>query len=151
MVNLINFEFSIFSKDFNLSSLFKKKITKENASILFIDDELFPVIENLEKAKWSVKRIKDLKNPQDEDIKRAHIIFVDYKGVGKILSEGDEGLGVIRLLKETYKNKKRVILYSGYGKFSLGSHLKIADNQISKDSNTYEFISMIEEELKKLK
>lgn len=149
MFNLFNFELNF--KGFSLPFLFKKKINKQQASILFIDDEYFPVVDNLEKAGWSVKRIKDIKNPQDEDVKRANIIFVDYKGVGRTLSEGDEGIGVIKLLKDSYKNSKRVILYSGYGRFSLGAHLGIADNQMSKESNTYEFIKMIESELKKIK
>lgn len=149
MFNLFKFDFAL--NGFSFSNIFKKKVTKENANILFIDDEVFPVVENLQKAGWSVKRVKDIKNPQDEDVKRADIIFVDYKGVGKTLAGDEEGIGIIKLLKETYKTTKRVVLYSGYSRFSLGEHLNIADSQISKESNTYEFINMIEAELKKLK
>ena len=149
MFSLFNFEINL--KGISFPFFFRKKITKDNANILFIDDEVFPVVENLQKANWNVKRIKDLKNPQDEEVKKANIIFVDYKGVGKTLSEAEEGIGIIRLLKDTYKNSKRVILYSGYGRFSLSPSLDIADGKISKESSTYEFISMIESELKKIK
>jgi hypothetical protein len=152
MFKFINFEFNFNFKFLNkLFKIFKKKITKENANILFIDDEKFPVVENLEKAGWSVKRIKDLENPQDEEVKRAHVIFVDYKGVGKILSNTEEGIGVVKLLKNTYHNSKRVILYSVCNQFSLGPHLNIADGQMPKNSDTYEFIKMIESELKKIR
>lgn len=147
--NIFNFNFDF--KDLSLFNFFRKKINKENARILFIDDEIFPIVENLEKAGWSVKRVKDIKNPQDDEVKRAHIIFVDYKGVGKTLAGTDEGIGIVKLLKDTYKKSKRIILYSGYGRFSLGPHLDVADGQISKESNTYEFIKMIESELKEIK
>lgn len=126
-------------------------MTKNNAFILFVDNEHFPVVDNLIAAGWAVKRVRDIKNPQDDDVKRASIIFVDYKGVGRSLSEEDEGVGVIKILKELYKKSKRIILYSAYGRFTLGPHLNVADNQMSKESNTYEFIEMIESELRKIK
>ena len=145
--NLINIE------ELNLNFPFfrKKRLNKTNTNILFIDDEDFPIISNLRRAGWSVECLRDLRNPQDESIVRAHIIFVDFKGVGKYISETDEGIGVIRLIKSTYGRSKRVILYSGYGRFNLGMDMQIADNQMSKNSDTYQFISMIESELKKIK
>jgi len=129
----------------------KKTIKKEEAFILFIDDEIFPVIESLKSAGWNVGRLSDLTNFQDEFVKRAHVIFVDYKGVGTKLASNDEGLGVIKGLKEHYGNKKRVILYSAHTGFSLGKHLDWADGQFAKNSQVYEFISKIEEELEKIK
>ena len=95
--------------------------------------------------------MSDLKNIQDENVQRSQIIFVDYKGVGNTLSEKREGgLGIVKAIKQAYGNKKRVILYSEYSRFSLSAEMRIADNQLAKNSNTYEFISMIESELKKI-
>ncbi len=148
--NLFNFNLTVNEINLNPFNLFRKKLTKETAFILFIDDEHFPIIDNLSKSGWNTKRIKDVKDIKDIDIKRANIIFVDYKGVGKFLAPNEEGIGIIKHLKETYGKSKRVIFYSGYGRFSLGDHLKLADNQMSKESDTYEFIHMIESELKKL-
>lgn len=128
----------------------KKKITKTEVNILFVDDQEFPVVDNLTTSGWNAKRVEDITNIESDDIKRAHIIFVDYKGVGKILAESEEGIGLIRALMEKYKNSKRIILYSGHGNFSLGKHLQVAHNQMAKNSDSYEFITMIESELKRL-
>lgn len=127
-----------------------KKVTKENAFILFVDDEEFPIVKSLENAGWTVKLVSDLSNLQDENVVRANIIFVDYKGVGKNLSQTDEGLGIIKAIKDTYGKRKRVILYSGHTSFSLGHRLEWADGLMPKNSQTYEFITRIESELKKI-
>ena len=145
-----SFEFSIDEIGDLLKNFFKRKISKTEAFILFVDDEEFPVVGNLKKSNWNVERIPDLVDLDSEDIKRAHIIFVDYKGVGKHLATTEEGIGVIKALKKKYKNKKRIILYSGHGNFTLGEHLKAADNQMVKNADVYEFITMIESELKNI-
>ena len=130
---------------------FKKKYNKHNTHILFIDDEEFPILENLRDAGWSVVRLEDLKNIDDDNVIRSQIIFVDYKNVGKHLSKREEGIGLIKALKVKYKKKKRVILYSGHNRFNLGHDIKAADNFLSKNSESYEFIQMIESELKEIR
>ena len=151
MFNLFKSLINIEEFNFYLPSLWRKKIDRIDAKILFIDDEDFPIVNNLQSAGWSVERIKDAKNLQDDAISKAHIIFVDFKGVGRYLSKNDEGIGLIRAIKEAYGKRKRVILYSGYGRFNLRMNTQAADNQLSKNSDTYEFISMIESELKKIR
>jgi len=128
-----------------------KNLDKTNAKILFIDDEDFPVVDSLKKGGWDVNKIKDIKDIQSEIIKRAHIIFVDYKGVGKKLAKKEEGLGLIRAIKNHYGSSKRVILYSAYGSFNLSMDMRVADNQLDKNADAYQFITMIESELKKIK
>lgn len=148
-VNFINFEnFNFSLKDLKF---WGKKYSKANTRILFVDDEEFPIIENLREAGWAVEKIDDLQNIDDDRVVRAQIVFVDYKGVGKGLSEKDEGIGVIRALKSKYRKSKRIILYSGHNRFTLGHDLKTADNYLPKNSDTYEFIEMIEVEIKKLR
>jgi len=129
----------------------RKKVNKSSVNILFVDDENFPVVAKLQKAGWSVKKVKDIKNIQDDDIQRAQIIFVDFKGVGKYLSETDQGIGIIKAIKNTYGSSKRLILYSAYNRFSLDLDLQAADNVLPKNSDVYEFITMIESEMKKIK
>ncbi|MFP4514520.1 MAG: hypothetical protein ACLFNO_00750 [Parcubacteria group bacterium] len=151
-INLFKFE----NNNFNLKDLLlfwrkNKKHDKSNVHILFVDDEDFAIVSNLKKAGWVVDKIKDLKNIEDEVVKRAQIIFVDFKGVGKTLSENEEGIGIIKSLKNTYKDSKRVILYSGHNRFSLKDDIKSADNYLAKNSDTYEFIKIITEEISKLK
>jgi hypothetical protein len=129
----------------------KKTWNKDNINILFIDDEYFSVVVNLIKAGWQVKKIKDIKDVQQEEVRRANIIFVDYKGVGKSFSEKDQGIGIIKAIKGYYGDSKRVILYSGFSGFDLGIETRIADNQLPKNANTYQFITMIESEVEKIK
>ncbi len=72
-------------------------------------------------------------------------------GVGKSLSPDDGGLGVIKAIKSTYGKSKRVILYSGHSRFALGNKLDWADGQMAKNSQAYEFILRIQDELKKVR
>lgn len=128
----------------------KPKINKENGCILFVDDENFPVVENLKSSGWNVEKVDDIINIQDDKVKRSHIIFVDYQGVGKQLSEQNQGLGLIKALRDHYSDKKRIILYTGQS-LPIDEKLKWAHNFLYKNSETYEFISLIESEIKKLK
>lgn len=150
-INIFNFE----KLSFNFKDLFKKRVEfdKSNIQILFIDDEIndFPVIQNLKDAGWSVEAVKDIKNAEDDIIKRSQIIFVDFKGVGQTLSESEQGIGLIKLLKITYRDTKRVGLYSGYNRFSLGDDIDVADFRLPKNADTHEFIETIQREIKKLK
>jgi len=137
-----------------MNKTFFIKNSKPNTNIatfLIINKFQGSGVENLQKAGWAVRKINDIINIQDENIKRADIIFVDYKGVGDKLSEKEQGISVIRAIKNAYRDKKRVILYSAYGRFKLSVDIRVADNQMSKNSETSEFISMIESELSKIK
>lgn len=90
----------------------KNKVTKEDLRILFIDDNKFPVIENLKKAGYIVNWRKDIKKIDDADVVDAHILFIDYRGVGKNLSP-KEGIGVCKMLKDKYKESKFIVLCTG--------------------------------------
>ncbi len=138
-----------------VKSIFKRqnKYNKTNTHILFVDDQIgdFSVIENLKEAGWSIEGITDIRNVDDDVVKRSQIIFIDYKGVGRTLSQSEQGIGLIRLLKKTYGKNKRIILYSAHDRFSLGDKLDVADDQLSKNSDTREFIDKINENMALLK
>lgn len=151
--NIININFEkIILK---LSDIFKRKnkFDKSNLRILFIDDQIddFPVVQNLKNANWSVETMKEIESINDEKIANSQIIFVDYKGVGRKLAEKDQGLGIIKLLKEEYGDTKRVILYSAYHRFSVEIIDGCYDNHLLKNSDTGKFIEMIKDEKEKLK
>ncbi len=123
------------------------KFNKSNVLILFIDDEEFPIVENLRRAGWHTRRIKDITNIDSSDIIAAQIIFIDYKGVGRVLSKQEQGIGLIKEIKRKYGSQKRVILYSAY-KIPIDVDLeKIVDRKLPKNSNMYEFQAMIDEEI----
>lgn len=155
-INLIKIETKLetgFWSYLNPKNWFKKKYCKDNTNILFIDDLEMPVVDNLRKAGYKVKKIRDVKDVDDADVKNSQIIFVDYKGVGKNISQTYEGLGLIKRLIEVYPTKKRIILYSAHNflnDIALNEIFNQAHNRISKNSDTSEFMKLIDSEIKKI-
>lgn len=120
---------------------------KQRVRILFIDDQWFEVIDTLKNDGWDIEYLSDLKSFSSPELVRAHVVFVDYKGVGKHLSTKDqEGLGLVRGIKKHHQ-KKQVVLYSAHGQFGLADeveHQKYADEVIPKDSEPFVFTEKIE-------
>ncbi len=148
-----NFQGKNFLSFLNPKNWFKKKYTKDNTKILFIDDLEMPVVDNLKKAGYKVTKIRDVKDVDDSNVQASQIIFVDYKGVGKNISQTFEGLGLVESLKEKYSKSKRIILYSAHNfsnNVAMSHKFNIADNRIPKNSDTSEFIKLIESEIRKL-
>ena len=118
---------------------------KEKCRILFIDDEEFNYIDILKRNGWkNVKRIPDVQDIDNEDIARAHLLFVDIHGVANDLFK-DEGLGLIRELKEKYPYKKYVIYTAESSGDRLKKELYLADKVLRKNADAYEFQKTAEE------
>ena len=155
-INLVKFENNYFK--FDLSRLIfwrKRRFDKSNLRILFVDNELMPVADNLKAAGWLVTKVNDIKNIDEEIVRNSQIIFVDYKGVGRIISPQMEGIVLIYTLKNAYGDAKRIILYSATRSLPnhiiLEGHADSADNKIRKNADTSQFIKMINDEMKLLK
>lgn len=129
----------------------REKLSKENLRILFIDDNKFPIVENLKKADYRVEWVRDIKKIDDPKVIDAHIIFVDYKGVGKNLSD-KEGVGVCKLLKEKYGDTKFVVLFSGENiPNALIQEIKSASDEIlRKGDDKSKYFTVINTALKKI-
>lgn len=117
-------------------------------NILFIDDEIkdFEIVNTLRKNKYTIDTLEDVEDLYGEEIKKAKIIFVDFKGVGRKFGE-QQGIDLIKALKSTYKNKKTIILFSAHSRFSLSHDLNAGDDSIAKNASTQDFIDMIEKYL----
>jgi len=128
----------------------KKQLSKSSMSVLFVDDEPFPIVKILKDQGWSnVKRIKDVVNLDIADIKNAEVIFIDINGVAKKLFPTDEGLGLCHALRLKYHDKYLVI-YSAETKgerFHQG--FSDANARISKMAEPYEFINLLDNYLTK--
>ncbi len=117
---------------------------KNRSHILFIDDQEFDVVDRIREDGWAVDTMNDIKSLSDNNIVRANVIFVDYKGVGINLSPKEGGLGLIKALKSAYP-KKRMILYSGHTEFSLDElQHRVADDMLPKNSEPFVYIEKIE-------
>lgn len=120
---------------------------RAQTNILFIDDDKeFKIVKILKRAGWKNTCFfsnADVKDINAEKIRNAHIIFVDIKGVGKTMYN-DEGLGLVVDLKKKYPQKK-IVIYSAISEHSLfHDAIKLADNQIPKNSQPAVFVSLIE-------
>lgn len=133
----------------------KIRFKKSNVRILFIDDKNMPIVQNLKKSGWSVEKVEDIENIDSDIIRQHHIIFVDYKGVGKVVSPKYEGIGLAGSIKEKYGKKKYIILYSANGSFEqdavLSKYLKIIDYSMLKNADFTEFMEVINDGIKQLR
>lgn len=120
---------------------------KVTCQILFIDDEPLPtLIRTLKKAGWkNIKRIGDTANLDMAEILNANIIFVDIKGVGKLLQFKNEGVGLAAAIKQRYP-KKGVVIYSATSDHNLfDPDLNIVDGKLYKNAEPIQFNNMIEQ------
>lgn len=133
---------------------FKKRYTKDTVNILFVDDLDMPVVDSLKKAEYKVKKVKDIKNIEDAEVKNAQIIFVDFDGVGKTISPRHQGAGLVKELKTKYGSTKFIVLYTAQSTLptdtTMNSLFNIADSRMRKDSDVTDFMEQIREALKKL-
>ncbi len=140
---------------FNPKNWFSKNYTKDNVNILFVDDLDMPVVDSLKKAQYKVKKIKDITNIDDAEVKNAQIIFIDFDGVGKSISPQHQGAGLVKELKTKYGSDKYIVLYTAQSTLpadtTMNSLFNIADARMRKDSDVTDFTEQIREALKKLK
>lgn len=124
---------------------------KRRTRVLFVDDEDFSVsLTTIREAGWNVSQMKDITNFNCEEVKTANIIFMDYMGVGQILTPTEQGIGLIKTLKKRYP-EKQVIFYSGHAGFIPGHEIhSIADGWINKHSDAYVYIDQIEASSRKI-
>jgi hypothetical protein len=126
-----------------------KEDLKQKVNILFVDDEVFNYIDLIKGAGWNANHVEDISSLDDEHLKRAHIVFLDYIGVGQKLAPTQQGIGLLKAIKQKYPQKV-VIFYSGHAGFGLGDEFRLADDWIPKNADPYVFILKIEETAQKL-
>lgn len=123
---------------------YNKWCKRKPKNILFVDDEIddFEIVNTLKQNNFTVDTLEDVENLEEEKIKTAKIIFVDFKGVGKKFGR-HQGIDLIKALKAKYKKKKTIILFSAHSGFSLSHDLQAGDDSIAKNATTQDFINMI--------
>ena len=158
MVNIINIDASILSVD-SLLKVWRfisgKRYTKDNVQLLFIDDSEMPVVDNLRKSGYKVTKKVDVRNIHDADVKNAQVIFVDFDGVGNVISSQHQGAGLIKALKEEYKKSKYIVLYSAQRRLPadtvLNEYLSYADGMLKKDADETKFTDQIQKAFETLR
>lgn len=157
-INLVKIEpkFEIGFWDFlNPKNWGRKRFSKENVNILFIDDLDMPVVENLKRAGYRVKKVRDVKDIDDAEVKNAQIIFSDFDGVGRSISTHHQGAGLVKEIKTKYGSSKYVVLYTAQPTLPsdtiMRSLFDAADARLRKDSDTTDFTEQIRIALNQLR
>lgn len=114
---------------------------KTAAKILFIDDQDVQITKTLEDDNWQVSKLRDGR-VDDQKIKDANIIFVDWRGVGRRINAEEEGISLVDNLKRKYKHNKYIILYSSQ-EFVRPANI-IADGWIKKGSGHDQYLQAIQ-------
>jgi hypothetical protein len=138
----------------------KKKIPERSldeikniCKILFIDDKSFPIIDMLKDNGWrNIQKVTDISGTDQQEVREAHILFIDIQGVGKKMKLTDEGLGLTVAIKKKYPNKK-VIVYSAEDQGHVQAFhegFELADSQLSKNAKSYEFQFRLEKFAKEI-
>ena len=120
---------------------------KKLINILFVDDDTkFKIIKILNVAGWvNTKIIKDVKNPDEDIVNNAHIIFVDINDVGVKMGFTDEGLGLAKYLKNKFPQKKVIIYSTDTSGNRFHPALREVDTFLPKNAEPYEFQEIIEQ------
>lgn len=117
---------------------------KEKTNILFIDDNDFPIVNNLQNSGWNASLIHDVSDIDAPIILKSHILFVDINGVAKELSD-EEGIGLVKALKNKYTTSKKIIIYSSDEEGNrFNSAFRKADDFLPKHSDYFEFLAIVE-------
>lgn len=126
---------------------------KNICKILFIDDKSFPIIDMLKENGWrNIQKLNDISGTDQQEVREAHILFIDIQGVGKKMKLPDEGLGLTVAIKKKYPNKK-VIVYSAEDQGHVQAFhegFELADSQLSKNAKSYEFQFRLEKFAKEI-
>jgi hypothetical protein len=131
----------------NAKKFIKKSLPelKDKTRILLIDDEETNLVESLKGEGWHIKYMDDLDKYNNTDLRDAHIVCIDIKGVGKKLNIKEEGLGLVRNIKDKYPEKK-IILCSSFSSHDIFDNaIDLVDKKVYKDGQTHPFDSAIEE------
>jgi hypothetical protein len=125
---------------------------KNELKVVFVDDKRFNVVDLLKKSGWKqISYKKDISNLDDPYVKEAHVFFLDINGVGVAMNFNNQGMGLCGALKKKYGDKKRVVLYSGETDGNIfDADAKMADDTLKKDSDLYQFTSLMEQYGKEL-
>ncbi|HFD6666152.1 TPA: response regulator transcription factor [Morganella morganii] len=118
---------------------------QKRTHILFIDDKKFLVTDILVSSGWSNTRaIKDVTSMNQKEIRDSDIIFVDIQGVGIKMKFAEEGLGLAKVLKERYPDKKIIVYSAEQTGNRFHETLKLVDDFLPKDADPYLFEEIIE-------
>ena len=129
-------------KNISLSNL------KKQTEILVIDDETFPLIDDLRRNEFSITYKVDISTIKD--VEAYSIILCDIRGVGKFLKSSSEGAYLVDRIKSKYPTKIVISYSADTTSVDAQKYLSSADNVVPKGTSIEDWVSILENSIKEL-
>lgn len=129
-------------KEITLSKL------KREVDILIIDDEDFPLLDDLKKHEFTIEYKKDITSLKD--VEPYPIILCDIHGVGKFLGSDKEGAYLVSQIKEKYPSKIVISYTADTTTPNVQKYLHFADNVMEKGTSIEDWAQLLTESVKKI-
>ncbi len=134
------------TKDLNVPHFKLKKVARRNVPILIIDDNEFEYLDILRNHNFSITHFKDIESI--ESVKEYEIVLCDIKGVGSKFGSKFEGAHVISEIRKKYPFKILIAYTAHLQDPSFNRYLRLADANVKKDSDSDEWIELLDISIK---
>lgn len=121
---------------------------KKKIDILVIDDDDFPLLEDLRKHEFNItykNEIYDLK-----DVEAYQIILCDINGVGKFLGSDSDGAYLAYQIKNKYPDKVLISYTANNTSFKNQKYLDSVDRKIPKGTSIEDWASLLDEMIRNM-
>lgn len=143
----LNYQISDLNGEQILKEITLSKLKRE-VDILIIDDEDFPLLDDLEKHEFNIEYKQDITTLKD--VEPYPIVLCDIHGVGKFLGSDKEGAYLVSQIKEKYPSKIVISYTADTTAPSVQKYLHYADNVMSKGTSIEDWAELLTESVKKI-
>lgn len=143
----LNYQISELNGEQILKEITLSKLKRE-VDILIIDDEDFPLLDDLKKHEFNIEYKKDITTLKD--VEPYPIVLCDIHGVGKFLGSDKEGAYLVSQIKEKYPSKIVISYTADTTAPSVQKYLHCADNVMAKGTSIEDWAELLNDSVKKI-
>ena len=136
----LNHQISDLNGDQILKEISLSKMKRE-VDILIIDDEEFPLLDDLKRHEFNIEYKNDITALKDTE--PYPVILCDIHGVGKLLGSDKEGAYLVHCIKEKYPSKIVISYTADTMSTDIQKYLHSADNVVSKGTSIEDWASIL--------
>ena len=144
---LLNYQISDLNGDQILKEVSLSTV-KRNIDVLVIDDEEFPLLDELKRHEFNIEYKNDITSLKD--VEPYAIILCDIHGVGRFLGSSQEGAYLVSSIKEKYPSKIVISYTADTTSPEAQKYLQKADNIIPKGTSIEDWASLLTSSVKDL-
>ena len=143
----LNYQISDLNGDYLLKQISLSKLKRET-DILIIDDEDFPLLDDLKRHEFNIEYKSDITTLKD--VEPYPIVLCDIHGIGKFLGSDKEGAYLVAKIKEKYPSKIVISYTADTTSPSIQKYLHYADNVIPKGTSIEDWAALLTESVKNI-